>query len=113
VVPPDERDQLFNFSGIGVIHTDGNAAPAGRGNKFRRFFNGFRSAPCGAVFPRAAAGAIDSRARFTERNCNSPPCTACRAGDQRNLSFQFPLGCPGHETSTAFMPSISEKKAIQ
>src|SRR6202521_4615157 len=48
LVPPlDGSDQLFHIRRLGVIDSNGNAAPAGGRDEFSGFFDRFRPAGCG------------------------------------------------------------------
>src|SRR6266852_1787706 len=52
LVPPfDTGDQPSHMCRLGLIHSYGNAAPAGGRDQFSGFFDSFRSAGCGGPSP--------------------------------------------------------------
>src|SRR5258708_38178028 len=96
LVPPfDGGDEFLNLRGLGVIHSYGNAAPAGGRDQFSGFFDRFRTAwrrgTSPRTFSRTAAGAVNRRTRLAQCDGNPSAGTAGSSGNPCDLALQYLL----------------------
>jgi hypothetical protein len=84
----DALDERLDLRRLEVVDLDCDPLVARGTDELGRLLDRLRLVILRAPLPRRATGAIDRRARLTQRNCRASPSAARRAGYQSHLSLQ-------------------------